>query len=62
MCLHSVELPKKRNKVCSVVVVVVTLGGKQENGLEGFLSHMYPFCYSGAEDPTGNGVTKDHEQ
>lgn len=57
VCLNSVEFSKKLNKVCSVVGVV-TLGGKQENSLEGFLSHMYPFCYSGAKGHTNSGVAK----
>ena len=58
MCLRSVELSKKQNKVCSIVVVVVTLSGKQENSLEGFVSHVYCFYYSGAKDHANNGVAK----
>lgn len=59
-CLCSVELSKKWNKACSIVVVVVTLGGKQENSSEGFLSHMCPFwdLYSGPKDHTNSGVAK----
>lgn len=58
MCLHPAELSKKRNKVCSIVVGVVTLDRKQGSSLEGFLSHMSPFCYSGATGHANNGVPK----
>lgn len=56
--LPSAGLSKEQTQVCSVVVVVVTSSGKQENSLKGFLSRMCPFCYSGAKDCINNGAAK----